>query len=757
MNIKLLVGIFCLVMINGCNDIYDQEKYQPPDWLAGKIYTQLSEIENLSTFKRCVELTGYDTIIDRTGSYTIFAPNNEAFSNWLASHPEYGGSIENIPRETLTRLVKTHIIQDAWTLNQIQLLDVDGWIDKDDPNNNLPYAYKRQSILKDPNTKFWINNDQGNITIVDSAKSNDYRIVYSRSRKYVPIFFPGYFSLYNLSSNDYEFYYDRSYQNGIIHFANARVMGSEVFAENGFIYEVDQVVDPIMNVYQLLNNEKNGSNYRYMRDLFRIEPQFRTDLEETNRQFEARSGLGFDTLYTLRFPELPFNIHEELTGPNTSNDNYTLRYHNGILVPNDEAFQDFISQVITGPTKWQTWESVPIEIKRIILKNHMTASPIYQTDIQKGFYSGGGDLLHIGEEQISLKYYASNATFLELNEVMVPRALTSVTGPVYLGPGYSSFLYAMELSKVLPAIKKAGADYSYFIIPDNLLYKDSSLLFTWKDRTRNLYEFRAWDHSSEKLEKMSPKLLSKRLLNQVGIQTPKGIANKEFIENLAGNYIIYNNTNNHVRGGAKNTYGYNGDSTITVTAEEINHLADNGKTYRVNGWFVPPNNSIYVTLTLRPWFLDLLEKAGLYDDKAYNFTFLTEGETYTIFVPSEQALLDYGADTLSIPDLENLLRYHFVKGTKIFTDGRLSSGDFSTLRIDESSTSLFTKFTPMTIQTGADQLEIFDQSGSLLGTILEEEDKTNLMITTDTDDDSNSVFDNITTTVLHDIDFVIHK
>ena len=107
-------------------------------------------------------------------------------------------------------------------------------------------------------------------------------------------------------------------------------------------------------------------------------------------------------------------------------------------------------------------------------------------------------------------------------------------------------------------------------------------------------------------------------------------------------------------------------------------------------------------------------------------------------------------------ELASLLKYHFVRGVKIFTDGRIPSGDFSTLRIDESSTDLFTKFTPMTIQTGPDQLEIFDQSGTLLG-IIEESDQTNKMITTDSDDESNSVFDNITTSVLHEIDFVIHK
>jgi len=753
----LHLGFLIILLLNSCNNIYDQEKYQKPDWLAGKLYTQISELENLSTFKRCIELTGYDTILDRTGSYTIFAPNNDAFDSWLNSHPEYSGSVENIPVNTLLEIVKIHIIQDAWTLNQIQLLDVDGWIDVNDVNNNKPFAYKRQSILREPNTTFYVNNDQGKITIVDSLHANDKRIVYTRSRKYVPVFFPGFFSLYNLHESDYEFYFNRSFDNGAIHFVNSKVIGNEVFAENGFIYEVDQVVEPLQNVYQLLSDNKEGANYQYIWNLLKLFPEFSVDLDETNNQAEARAGLDFDTLYTLHFPSLPFDIHEELTGPNTNDDKFTLRYHNGMLAPDDNAFQLFIDEILTGPSKWQNWESVPIELKRIILRNHMTSSPIYKTNLQNGFYSDESDLIKFGEELIEKKYFASNATFLGLNEVIVPRAFTSVSGPVYLSPGYNTLLYAMEWTKVLPAIKKPDADYSYFILEDNTLANDSSLMLRWKDKIQNSYELRAYNRSTEKMERMTTKILSKRILNQVGINTPKGIADKEFIENLAGNYIVFDNLTNEVRGGSESKYGYLGDSTITVIAQELNIFADNGITYKVNGWFNPPNNNMYSALALNSYyFFDLIKKAGLYNNKTFDFTFLTEGENYTIFIPSDQALLDYGADTLDVDELTDLLKYHFVRGVKIFTDGRIPSGEYSTLRIDESSTDLFTKFTPMTIQTGPDQLKIYDQSGTFLG-IIEESDKTNRMITTDTDVESSSAFDNITTSVLHEIDFVIHK
>ena len=156
-------------------------------------------------------------------------------------------------------------------------------------------------------------------------------------------------------------------------------------------------------------------------------------------------------------------------------------------------------------------------------------------------------------------------------------------------------------------------------------------------------------------------------------------------------------------------------------------------------------------------FLDLMTKAGIYNDKTYSFNFNTDGEYYSIFVPSDSALLAYGADTLSADELELFLYYHFVRGDLIFTDGKMNSGNYATLRKDESSTSLFTNFTSLEVGTGADYIELFDLNGSLLGRINEDETNTNIMVTTEVDDDLPANYGNITTTVVHDIDFVIHK
>lgn len=758
--IMLLLFFTALIVINGCVDILELDKYQRPSWLEGKLYTQIAAEDDLTAFTRCLELTGYDSIIDVSGSFTVFAPTDEAFNLFFQQNPQYNNQVSNIPMAELERIVKFHIIQNAWSRTQLQSLDIYGWIDKDDPANDKPKGYKRQTLLKEENKKYWVFSDKGVTSIVDSAGSNSFRKVFTRSRKYAPLFFDNYFTVNNLKQSDYDFYFSRPYSPGSIHYSEGKVTGAELFAENGFIHKIDRVTTPLLNAEELLQKDYPGISYKSLLGLIQLFPEFTINLEETYKQPEAKAGKQFDTLYNLNYKDIVFNIHEELTGPNINVPVNTVRYHNFILAPTDEAFQTFIDEVLTeasGYPRWGSFNAVPKEIKKIIANTHMGLSPIYKTNIDAGFENGVGDIIRITESDIIQKNYGTNCTFLGLDKVIIPRAFSSVSGPVYLRPGFSVFMYAMEFTGVLPAIKQAGATYSFYIIPDMELAQDSSLVQVWDDVATNRYRFRAFNRSMERMENLSKNELAKRILNQVGISVPTGVPGKEFIENLAGNYIVVDNENQTVIGGSESVYGYQGDSAVTLKPALMDEPTDNGKTYGVVSWFVPPRADMFSRLTSYPKFLQLMIKAGLYNTQSYSFTFLTEGETYTIFIPTEQALIASGADNLSIDALKQFIKYHFVKGELIFTDGRKSSGLYETLRIDETSTQFSTRYSSLNIKTGIDKIEILDAGGLPYVTILEAGAKTNIFIATDTDKISVSPMDYITTGVIHEIDNVLVK
>lgn len=741
----------------GCKDLHEQDKYQRPDWLAGKLYTQLTQQKELSTFAQALELTGYDTILDLSGSFTVFAPSNEAFERFFSENPRYGDSLSGVPMNELLDIVKFHIIQNAWSKKQLSMLDIYGWIDPSDPESE-PRAYKRQTLLKEPDRKYWVKTQKEKNTIVDSSEANGYKTVYTRSRKYAPIFYDEMFDVFDLTPGDYEFYFERPFESGNIFYAGARLGDEEIFAENGFIYVIDRVVKPFLNGRQILERELPGETYSVFLELINLFPRFEFNPEETYSQLAARQGRLYDSLFDLSFPELPFDVHEELTGPSVTVSDYTYMYHNALFIPTDLGFQRFLDEVVTinsGYPHWPDFESMPLEIKQIIINTHFANSPVYRSDIVKGFENADKSVIDIDESMIIRKEYGSNCTFIGLNNAVVPRAFSSISGPVYLRPEYRTYMYALERSKIRSAISDQEADYCFFALPNSALSNDSSLLMEWVDKDLNMYRFRAYDRGEETMVNISRRELSKLILNHVGISQPDGSANKEFIENLAGNYIIWDNVSGTVSGAIPSTYGYRGDSIVQAEPVLFEEPVDNGKAYSINTWLRNVRTGMFGTLSGYSKFTSLLQKAGLYSPQLYEYTLLTDGEFYTIFAPTDQALEDYGADTMPVDELKKFLRHHFVKRHLIFTDGKKPSQEYETLRVDESSTPYSTYYSTVNIETGPDLLEILDAEGNPYITIPETPGKTNLMVGKDTDLSTASDLDYITIAVVHEIDTVL--
>ena len=747
-----IAGIF----LYGCkDDILDREKYQIPEWQQGKLFTKIQEEDDLKTFANLLELTGYDSLLNKSGSYTVFAPTDEAFKRFFEEYPEYQFTNDSKASPDLIALVEFQILYNAWSQDQFQSLDIDGWIDPKDELSE-PKAFKRKTLYGEINKRYPVIQKGEYDQIVDSFATNKYRMAFTQSKKYCPVFFDEFFNVYDLSPVDYEFYFNRRFNSGKLYFAGAE-FDDRISTENGFIYKTDEVVLPLPNGEAIL--EKNYASYSYQSFLSLIHQfsKFSTNLEATYNQPGAKEGLEVDTLFNLSYPDLVFNIHNELTG-NINDPKFTIREHYGLLAPTDEAIEKFMNENLAS---WGNFNNLPVVIKKIFINSHMTPNPVYPSDIAKGFINGEGDKVYLNESDIIQKTFGSNCSFIGLDEAIVPRVIKSVCRPVYLTKNYQTMMYALEATKVLDALKNTNANFSFFLPSDQGIGfdGDSSLIVVIDDPELNRFHFQAYQSGTGSVTKVSTTELRKKIFNQIGISVPRGYANIEFIENLGGNYIIFDHTKGTVRGTAPTTFGMNGDSIIDLVPEKYIGETDNGEVYNVDTWFSFSKTDYYgLFLSEYPEFLDLMRKAGLFNSSYYNFPFLINGEPYTIFVPSAQALADYRADTLSVEDLKNFLTYHFLKGELIFTDGNQPGGNYPTCRVDESSSSTtITKQSTLNIDTKPDVIDILDKDNNVYLSIHQEEGKTNRIIVYDTDKQSDSQWDYITTAVVHEIDKVLIK
>jgi uncharacterized surface protein with fasciclin (FAS1) repeats len=758
---KKIWGILFLMAISfSCKETFDP--YERPDWLAGKVYSQIREVDNLKTFTTCLEITGYDKVIDASGSYTVFAPSDEAFQQYFSTHPKYK-KVEDFPKEELLDLVKYHIVQNPWSRDQLRSLDVNGWIDPEDENNDKPRGFKRETLLMKKDYKFGVKvlkDDIDELVIVDTTASNWHLRVATDSRKYAPIFYSEYFNIYNLKLSDYTFYFDRSFESvDDLFYVNAKIVGDEIFAENGFVYTIDQVVEPLQNAYEILTDKSNPYNYSKFLDLVNQFPVFNYNQEKTFRQPGAEQGLEVDSLFDLTYPELAFAITSEKTKAPASGsglpEEVSIRFHHGLLAPTNEAFDAFVQQYIVGNNQWGSFDVMPPKIKRIVANTYFSPYPIYETDIIEGFYNGEDDIVRISTGDILQKEYGSNVTFLGVNKAIVPRAFKSITGPVFRQRGYSTMMNAIEFSGLLSALKREGQGNMLFAVADSKLAMDSSLIYTYvKVNNIESESFKAeMLHPTLKTYPLSVNDIRLLLLNQVAVESPLGQARREFLKTLAGNHLIWDNEAGTVRGTAPSSFGYQGTTQVTLKPTQISTDTDNGTTHAVDAWFRFSTNTIYAYLSANfPAFHALLQKAKLSLDKEARYSFVSDNKIYTIFAPSDEALQAIQADTLTGKNLENFVKLHFISDEMIFTDGRKTDGYYKTnCQLTVSGTSRNYNV-EIYIEPGVDQIVIKNKNGGTYA-IIEESESTNMITARNLNVNEETNFPNtMSTSVVHKLD-----
>lgn len=672
-----LFGVFLITVFFAisCDKYADVEKYQRPEWLVGKLYTQISSVPEMSMFTQCLEDVGYDEILDRSGTYAAFVPTDSAFRVYLN-----GKSLDDMADEEKLRLVKSHILQMPWAESQLQSLSSRGWINLNDENNNKPLAFKRQTLMRNPNKTYPVKiervDGKDQAIIVPVEESTDERVVYSNSRKYAPLFFSEFLTASELTGADYSYYYDRSFDPAYIYYMGARVAKDELFADNGFVYTIDKVTEPLLNAEELM--EKMG--HTAFLNLIHLNSDFDYNETQTLLQDGASEGLEVDELFDLSYDNLSFDIHDEIV----RNARYTLEYHRGIIVPNNNAVQSFVNAELVGPGKWNDYDDIPLAIKGLLLNTHMSQEPIYQKDVVSGFYNALGDRITLDPTTITDKVYGSNVTYIATDKMIKPVDFESISYPLYTSPLYETFLSLYANVKLLSLLKSDRLKYSFFIIDDasiGVAPGDESLIQEWTSASKRRFTLMTLDPTDGLPIDLEYNDYEKMAYGQVGVQEIKGVASKEYVETLDGRHIILDHTTNTMTGGKPSVFGYNGSVVVDATFTLIDDYK-NGSSYLSNAWLQFTSTLSYTEVKNHPTYLSLMKKAGLADN--YSLTFVSPGVKYTLLIPSEAALSTAQLDTLPVADLKSVLQYHILSDEFLFTDGRQGDRDFETMNAEKT-------------------------------------------------------------------------
>jgi uncharacterized surface protein with fasciclin (FAS1) repeats len=641
--------------------------------------------------------------------------------------------------EQLYALTEYQILFNAWSVDQFQGLDINGWVDPYDASSK-PWAYKFKSMY------------------LPEDKTFDYFgepwKVYPISNKYCPVFFREFFTLRGLNADDYLFYFDRSsFDIEKLYFAGAE-MGETILAHNGFVYKTDAVVLPLPTGDEILGREYEGYSFSKFQDLVHSYAIQYYNLEATMSQPGVEEGYLVEPIYNVHYSnDLIFNINCELTG-NTSNPFNTMHQHHGLMAPTNQAFDSFMETYLQ---RFKNHMEIGRLARLVIVNSYMYHDGLYLTNIQKGFDNAEGDFIKLDESDVIQRTYGSNCTFIGLKKAIVPRVLTTICAPLFTEGKNEVMKYAIDEIYFWSILKRLDRNFIFYLPVPGDPDRPNEVAGLKMDRSNNT--FAAWNPSLEKYISISTGDLRNLIRGQIATDTPKGIAGKEFIGTYKGTHIIVNNKTGIVSGTAPTKDGIYGNRIIQLKPKLYPGEYDNGKVYEVASWFSFSSNSWYGYLISKHFeFYKLLQKAGLFDNSMYVISFIADREKYnifipkyTVFIPSSQAITDYGLDTLNKSELADLLKYHFIENALIFTDGESSSRVYLTVLEDrEQSDEYITKFTSINIRPKPDVIEILDKNGEVYVSIPEDEDKTNQIIS------YNSSFYGLQTgAVLHTIDKVL--
>ena len=95
----LCASFACLGLFSSCQKDELVPEDSKPEWLGSSIYEELKSATHLTgtfdTYLRLVKDLGYDEVLSRTGSKTIFPANDDAFARFFASK-------DDVPRKAIT-------------------------------------------------------------------------------------------------------------------------------------------------------------------------------------------------------------------------------------------------------------------------------------------------------------------------------------------------------------------------------------------------------------------------------------------------------------------------------------------------------------------------------------------------------------------------------------------------------------------------------------------------------------------------------
>lgn len=433
-----------------------EKYYEPPPWLKGNAWEVLSEKGNFDHFLAAVERSSFRELVQGKGLVTVLAPTNEAFQQYL--HQKGWKSVNDIPMDQLDKLIGFHLVYYSFSKSAFEDYKPNG-IDSENLLKGIFYKFRTKS--RDPISVWNDPTDQGRIRRV------------MHKERFIPIFSFNLFQSLNIDAKaNYEYFFPTSQWTGSQGFnmSNASVVDYAIVTDNGYVYTVNQVLEPLETVYNELLKAPNHSMFKNAYDRF------------VSFEYDANASRDFgrgDSLYVrshgIALPAIASEWTNQMGGIDYTQLSVLSRRAHNVFAPDNASIQAFFNQYWAA--FYSNIDSVNFVPLLTLLSNHVASGDIlFPETIEKGqTNSVYGTPIQFQRNDATLRKMGVNGTLYGLNKVLVPPMFEKITAPMFTNPAYNILLDMMISAEMIPPLISDNVSFKVFYAPDLMIEQNTTL------------------------------------------------------------------------------------------------------------------------------------------------------------------------------------------------------------------------------------------------------------------------------------------
>lgn len=452
------VGLtFCFGMtVTSCSDetLSSDEHYRAPDWLKGNAYEVLQKDGNHTIFLRAIDLSKYREIVAGKSIMTVVAPSDEAFSKFLK---EKGySSIDDLYAKDpayLNKLVGYHLMYYAFDWGKMvnfRPTDGDG-ATPEQKEVGAGYYYKHRTHCID-------DIEQARVKLTPYASSDTLINIYHYER-YLPVLSNKIFETKGIdAASNYKYFFPDTEWTGTtlsgdcFNIANARVLDKgAVVTDNGYLYHVDHVVEPLNTIYEELAKNPNYSEYLKIYDSYSV-----YELADD----DTRQSLGKD-VYVHTHGNLPNIAREWPISSWMGLDILEMSGYN-VFAPSNAAIEKFFSDFWDPKNGYGSMAELDPLIKEYFIRQTFSDNNmiVFPEEIEKGLVKTVyGTPVNIVTANVKDRKICANGAFYGMDNMELPAIFSSVVGPAFSDTKYLGYLYALDASSSMLSLASKGTSF----------------------------------------------------------------------------------------------------------------------------------------------------------------------------------------------------------------------------------------------------------------------------------------------------------